>query len=318
MVENSDVVIAIGGGEVARDELTAAKRSGKRVQFIPADMNHRIALEKALKKGQPAPTDFRGAAATAALAAQPGFDCAKTDGAVEALICRDAELAALDRKLAEVYEAAMKRVTQERYEDPSPLQRAWVKRRNDCGKADDVRGCVSTEYRRRIAELQIQYGHLMAPSPVSYHCGDMTLTAVFYRETNPPAVVLTPMGRHEGADQAIAFLEPLRQRSQIRGRQRHVLGAPWRGAADLVRPGSCLPSPLKCHFFPGLFEALDILGDHFGFAILSLGSTAPRCLYRALTISAAWAFNQLEKIQKLQFHAETQRGVAATKIGSGY
>ena len=208
MVENSDVVIAIGGGEVARDELTAAKRAGKRVQFISADMNHRIALEKALKKGQPAPTDFRGAAATAALAAQPGFDCAKTDGAVEALICKDAELAALDRRLAEVYEAAMKRVTQERYEDPSPLQRAWVKRRNDCGKADDVRGCVSTEYRRRIAELQIQYGQLMAPSPVSYHCGDMTLTAVFYRETNPPAVVLTPMGRHEGADQAIAFLSP--------------------------------------------------------------------------------------------------------------
>lgn len=64
MVENSDVIVAIGGGEVARDELIAAKRAGKQVQFIPADMNHRIAQEKALKKGQPAPTDFRGAAAT--------------------------------------------------------------------------------------------------------------------------------------------------------------------------------------------------------------------------------------------------------------
>lgn len=63
MVENSDVVVAIGGGEVARDELIAAKRSGKRVQFIAADMNHQIAREKALKKGQPAPTDFDGAAA---------------------------------------------------------------------------------------------------------------------------------------------------------------------------------------------------------------------------------------------------------------
>ena len=63
MVENSDVVIAIGGGEVARDELMAAKRAGKSVRFLPADMNHRIAREKALKKGQPPPTDFRGAAA---------------------------------------------------------------------------------------------------------------------------------------------------------------------------------------------------------------------------------------------------------------
>jgi hypothetical protein len=64
MVENSDVLVAIGGGEVARDELIAARRLGKRVRFIPADMNHRIAMDKALKKGQPVPTDFRGAAAS--------------------------------------------------------------------------------------------------------------------------------------------------------------------------------------------------------------------------------------------------------------
>ena len=60
MVENSDVLVAIGGGEVARDELAVARQAGKRVQFIPADMNHHIAREKALKKEQPAPTDFRG------------------------------------------------------------------------------------------------------------------------------------------------------------------------------------------------------------------------------------------------------------------
>jgi hypothetical protein len=62
MVEVSDVLVAIGGGEVARDELAAAKRMGKRVTFIAADMNHRIATEKARKDGRPAPTDFRGAA----------------------------------------------------------------------------------------------------------------------------------------------------------------------------------------------------------------------------------------------------------------
>jgi len=62
MVDVSDRLVAIGGGEVARDELTAATRAGKNVTFIPADMNHRIALEKAAKKGQAPPTDFRGAA----------------------------------------------------------------------------------------------------------------------------------------------------------------------------------------------------------------------------------------------------------------
>jgi hypothetical protein len=54
-----------GGGEVTRDELTAAKRSGKDVRVFPADMNHALAREKALKRGQPVPTDFRGAAGTA-------------------------------------------------------------------------------------------------------------------------------------------------------------------------------------------------------------------------------------------------------------
>ena len=65
MVESSDLIVAIGGGEVARDELLAAKRLGKQVKFIPADMNHRAAREKARQQGQPAPTDFRGAAAGA-------------------------------------------------------------------------------------------------------------------------------------------------------------------------------------------------------------------------------------------------------------
>jgi hypothetical protein len=62
MVEVSDRLVAIGGGEVARDELIAAKRAGKDVRFIPADMNHAIARERALKRGEPVPTDFRGAA----------------------------------------------------------------------------------------------------------------------------------------------------------------------------------------------------------------------------------------------------------------
>jgi len=62
MVDVTDHLVAIGGGEVARDELVAARSVGKDTMFIPADMNHRIAIEKAAKKGQTPPTDFRGAA----------------------------------------------------------------------------------------------------------------------------------------------------------------------------------------------------------------------------------------------------------------
>lgn len=67
MVAVSHVLVGIGGGDVARDELLAAQRMGKRVSFVPADMNHRLALDKAASKGLSAPTDFRGAAHAALL-----------------------------------------------------------------------------------------------------------------------------------------------------------------------------------------------------------------------------------------------------------
>jgi NADPH:quinone reductase-like Zn-dependent oxidoreductase len=54
--------VAIGGGDVARDELLAARKAGRTVTFVPADMSHHIAREKARKKGEPEPTDFRGSA----------------------------------------------------------------------------------------------------------------------------------------------------------------------------------------------------------------------------------------------------------------
>jgi len=62
LVAHSSEFVGIGGGEVARDELAAARAAGKPVHFVPADMNHRIARDKALAKGQSEPTDFRGAA----------------------------------------------------------------------------------------------------------------------------------------------------------------------------------------------------------------------------------------------------------------
>lgn len=60
MVECSDVLVAIGGGAVGRDELIAAQRMNKTVRFFPAEMNHKAALAKAKSKGLPAPTEFRG------------------------------------------------------------------------------------------------------------------------------------------------------------------------------------------------------------------------------------------------------------------
>lgn len=67
MVGNSDVVVAIGGDEIARDELRAAKHAGLRTLYIAADMNHARARRAAHSKGMAEPTNFIGAAAEAAM-----------------------------------------------------------------------------------------------------------------------------------------------------------------------------------------------------------------------------------------------------------
>jgi hypothetical protein len=60
-VRFSHQVVALGGGDVARDEWLAARRAGRQVQFIAADMAHGAAIAKAQRQGQPEPRDFRGA-----------------------------------------------------------------------------------------------------------------------------------------------------------------------------------------------------------------------------------------------------------------
>jgi hypothetical protein len=60
MVEAADELIAIGGGDIARDETAAAIALGKPVRFVAADMNHAAARDKARARQQPEPDDFGG------------------------------------------------------------------------------------------------------------------------------------------------------------------------------------------------------------------------------------------------------------------
>ena len=53
-------MICIGGGSIARDEYMTAEKLNKSVRFEEADMNHAWAVEKARRKGEPEPRDFRG------------------------------------------------------------------------------------------------------------------------------------------------------------------------------------------------------------------------------------------------------------------
>lgn len=60
MVNASDVMIAIGGGAIARDELEKGRSIGKLVRFYKADMNHARAKANAIKEGRPVPRSFCG------------------------------------------------------------------------------------------------------------------------------------------------------------------------------------------------------------------------------------------------------------------
>jgi uncharacterized protein YecT (DUF1311 family) len=86
--------------------------------------------------------------------ANPSFDCTKASHEVEELICKDAELADLDRSLAELYPLVLKHTPASEQRTLKAEQRGWVKGRDDCWKASDERGCVKSEYEARIAELK--------------------------------------------------------------------------------------------------------------------------------------------------------------------
>jgi len=135
----------------------------------------------------------------------PAFDCAKAQGDVETLICRDAELARLDRTLDGVFKAA-----QAKARDAMPArlradQRGWISGRNECWKArgvptyltatwtvSTVRECVAANYRLRISELQAVWQLVAAKPPVSYVCNGNAANEIVatFVPTDPPTARL--------------------------------------------------------------------------------------------------------------------------------
>ncbi len=89
-----------------------------------------------------------------AWAASPSFNCAKASNEVEGLICRDAELASLDRHLADLYAVTLTHTPAGAQTVLKDEQRGWIAGRNDCWKSSDERGCVKGAYQDRIRELK--------------------------------------------------------------------------------------------------------------------------------------------------------------------
>ncbi|WP_282298661.1 MliC family protein [Stenotrophomonas sp. PS02289] len=132
----------------------------------------------------------------------PSFDCNQASSDAETQVCNDAELSALDRRLAELYKAAQ---TSPDELDIAAEQRGWIKGRDACWQAVDARRCLVESYQTRIVELQIATTPGPGPAPVNFVCegSDKPLAVTYYNEIEPNAALI-----RLGQDQAIAFLAP--------------------------------------------------------------------------------------------------------------
>ena len=78
----------------------------------------------------------------------PSFDCQKAKTAQEKLICSDAKLSELDRKLMSVYGAALRNSPDKMALKTSQWE--WLRSRDACLENSD---CIAKAYEERIAQL---------------------------------------------------------------------------------------------------------------------------------------------------------------------
>jgi len=151
-----------------------------------------------------------------ATARGPSYACDKVRrGSIEAIICKDAVLSALDRDLSRVYSAASRKAKNEHPPVLRAEQRGWIKGRNECWKSGDKRRCVLDAYQRRIAELQARYQLVPGKGPVRFICEGNPANEVvttFFR-TTPPTLIA-----ERGDSVSLMYLQPSGSGSKYRGR----------------------------------------------------------------------------------------------------
>lgn len=148
--------------------------------------------------------------------AGPSFACDKVkEGSIEAMICGDEELSALDLKLSSVYAAASRKAVNEHPPMLKAEQRGWIKGRNECWKSADKRECVQDEYVRRVAELQARYRLVSYNGPISYICDGNPAheIVVTFFQTDPATLIA-----ERGDSVSLMYLQPSGSGSKYQGR----------------------------------------------------------------------------------------------------
>jgi uncharacterized protein len=151
-----------------------------------------------------------------AMAVEPAFNCKKVpEGSIEALVCHDAELAALDLKLATVFKQASKKASNEHPPVLKAEQRGWIKGRNDCWKSPDNRQCVKDAYLQRISELQARYQLIAGTGPIVFVCNANPadqVTVTFFPSDLPTLIV------ERGDSVSLMYQQPSASGTRYQGR----------------------------------------------------------------------------------------------------
>jgi uncharacterized protein len=154
--------------------------------------------------------------AVEASSAATSYDCGQAErGSIEELVCKDDGLAALDVKLAGVYDAASAKAVNEHPPALQAEQRDWIKDRDDCRLSTDKRSCLEEEYQQRIAELQARYQLIAGNGPIIYTCDDdpRNEVSVTFFPTEPPTLIA-----ERGDSVSLMYLKPSASGSKYQGR----------------------------------------------------------------------------------------------------
>jgi uncharacterized protein len=126
----------------------------------------------------------------------PSFECAQAATTVEQMICTDPELATLDRRVSDLYRAALektKTLTEGTLAAETTLraqQRGWIKGRDDCWKSDNPKSCVTFSYLVREGELVAKWSLQPEVGQALWTCGTSSTIeiATYFFDTQLPSI----------------------------------------------------------------------------------------------------------------------------------
>ena len=189
-----------------------------------------------------------------AFATKTSFDCQKVRvGSIEELVCKNEDLAALDRKLAEVFSAAIQKAVNEHPPVLKAEQRGWIKGRNECWKSPDKHNCVKQSYRMRIAELQALYRLIPMTATIRYECNGEPANEVIatFFQTDPPSLVA-----ERGDSVSLMYLQPSGSGSKYQGRNETL----WEHHGEALIIWGAEAPEMRCQKTPVKANAL-VLGS---------------------------------------------------------